>query len=144
MPPAKNGLKVCSKCKIERPVSEFSKCKREKDGLQYHCKYCQNPRKTARRTHQFRSINGEKKCSKCFKILSTENFYKNHQCFDGLHPWCKECYKIYVRNRPSEGRSCRKILLKHHEDLKHDPERLSTKFIADVVGCRCRRLEEKE
>jgi hypothetical protein len=33
---------------------------------------------------------------------------------------------------------CENILKKHHDDLKDDPERLSTKFIADVAGCSCR------
>ena len=33
-------MKICSKCKIEKDFSEFSKCKQEKDGLQYICKQC--------------------------------------------------------------------------------------------------------
>ena len=34
-------------------------------------------------------------------------------------------------------RSCALILLKHHEDLKDDPERLRTGFIAKLSGCAC-------
>lgn len=33
--------KICSKCGRELPLSEFNKCKRQKDGLQYQCKECQ-------------------------------------------------------------------------------------------------------
>ena len=33
-------MKVCSKCKIEKPGSEFSKCAAKKDGLHPHCKPC--------------------------------------------------------------------------------------------------------
>lgn len=32
--------KWCSKCKTSKPVSEFNKSKKEKDGLQYWCKDC--------------------------------------------------------------------------------------------------------
>ncbi len=39
--------------------------------------------------------------------------------------------------------SCEDILKNHHERLKHDPERLSTKFIADVAGCSCRIVKKK-
>lgn len=33
--------KVCSKCKRELPITEFSKHRRSKDGLQCSCKQCQ-------------------------------------------------------------------------------------------------------
>lgn len=35
-------VKVCSKCKIEKPLSEFSKSISTKDGLQSICKRCVN------------------------------------------------------------------------------------------------------
>jgi hypothetical protein len=35
---------------------------------------------------------------------------------------------------------CRMILKVHHEEMKDDPERLTTKFIAKMVGCKCRRV----
>ncbi|MNQ24566.1 HNH endonuclease [compost metagenome] len=34
-------MKACSKCKIVKTFTDFSKSAREKDGLQYHCKACQ-------------------------------------------------------------------------------------------------------
>jgi hypothetical protein len=33
-------VKVCTKCKIEKPFDEFCKDKIRKDGLTYKCKYC--------------------------------------------------------------------------------------------------------
>jgi len=34
-------MKVCTKCKIEKNKSEFSKYKNKKDGLQLYCKKCE-------------------------------------------------------------------------------------------------------
>ena len=33
-------MKVCSKCKVEKELSEFSKCNKVKDGLSSRCKSC--------------------------------------------------------------------------------------------------------
>ena len=33
-------MKKCPVCKMKKPFSEFHKCKRNKDGLQYYCKDC--------------------------------------------------------------------------------------------------------
>lgn len=33
-------MKKCSKCKVEKSLSEFGRSKNEKDGLQYRCKAC--------------------------------------------------------------------------------------------------------
>ena len=34
--------KICTKCKIEQPLTKYSKLKRTKDGLQPRCKFCNN------------------------------------------------------------------------------------------------------
>ncbi len=34
--------KICGNCKENKPRSEFTKCSRAKDGLQWHCKVCYN------------------------------------------------------------------------------------------------------
>ena len=36
--------KVCTTCKIEKEITEFSKDKNEKDGYTYNCKVCRNKR----------------------------------------------------------------------------------------------------
>ena len=35
----------------------------------------------------------EKKCSKCGRTLSLDNFYKRTSAKDGVQPYCKECHK---------------------------------------------------
>lgn len=37
-----SDTKQCSKCKVEKPISEFSKNKRKVDGLEMYCKSCRN------------------------------------------------------------------------------------------------------
>ena len=33
-------MKTCTKCKIEKPFSDFYRCKATKDGVQFYCKEC--------------------------------------------------------------------------------------------------------
>jgi len=40
MPQLVKMEKVCSKCKLSKPLSEFSKDKSKKDGLHYTCRSC--------------------------------------------------------------------------------------------------------
>lgn len=48
-------MKTCSKCKVEKPESEFYKNRRHKDGLAYYCKGCSDAS-----TEQYRLDNPEK------------------------------------------------------------------------------------
>ena len=36
--------KKCTSCKVQKPTTQFSKCKSTRDRLQYHCKECQSIR----------------------------------------------------------------------------------------------------
>ena len=41
--PLLNKMKVCTKCRVEKPLSEYSRASKKlksKDGLQYYCKEC--------------------------------------------------------------------------------------------------------
>ena len=40
MPRAVNGRKICTKCRVEKAVEEFSICQSSPDDLQYRCKAC--------------------------------------------------------------------------------------------------------
>lgn len=67
--------KICSKCKIEKDITEFWKCKSNKDGLNYYCKKCH--RKSAKEWRIknsikywcYGTINGHKR--RGYKILFT-------------------------------------------------------------------------
>jgi hypothetical protein len=71
-------------------------------------------------------------CGKCKKYIGQRGKLANHHRGE-----------IPIEESRSKN-ACRLILKKHHEDMKNDPERLSTKFIADVAGCSCRVVKEKQ
>ena len=43
-------MKICTKCKEQKPLEAFRKQRSTKDGLKYHCKECDN--KTAKSYYQ--------------------------------------------------------------------------------------------
>lgn len=72
-------MKRCNKCGTEKPIEEFSKYKKSKDGRQAYCKVC-----SAKLFREWRSSNRERYRALCRK------FYK-------AHPERKRTY--WLRNR---------------------------------------------
>jgi len=63
-----------------------------------------------------------KKCSKCKKILSKNNFTKHRGFKDGLDYWCRDCKKeiskIYtIKNKKHISEYLKQYYKKHKEDL---------------------------
>ena len=51
-------------------------------------------------------------CRKCGRELSTENFFKNHTCKDGIDTICKDCKNEYQREwqkKNREKKNARKV-----------------------------------
>ena len=44
-----------------------------------------------------------KQCTKCKKLKSKSEFYKNRTCKDGLSLWCKKCSRKYSQERYRKG-----------------------------------------
>ncbi len=85
--------KRCSKCGIEKSLTEFYKAKGYRHGIDSQCKKC---REEYRRSHPNKhnyipQIEGEKQCSKCGKFFSITNFATNKTCRDGRGSLCKSC-----------------------------------------------------
>jgi hypothetical protein len=91
------------------------------------------------------------KCSKCGVDKEMFDFYKSKITPTGFRSWCKSCFinNINQRRKPRERTepknigitthmSCCNIIKKHHDALRDDPERLSSEFIKELSGCRCR------
>lgn len=80
--------KICSNCGQEKPISEFPKCKRNKDGLDTHCKECRNAKNKA-----YREANKDKVFDLSDPIQQKKCF-----CYKNLQPlWAidnlKKAYK---------------------------------------------------
>lgn len=87
-------MKTCSKCKLERPVSDFVMMKKSKDGLSCYCKSCwclyQKKRYETSKTC-IKELVERKKCTICKQEKSKEDFCRNISSSDGLHYRCKDC-----------------------------------------------------
>jgi len=109
-----NKIKICSRCKIELPISKFSKGT-DKDNLQYWCKNCINqlnqknyqlkyPDRFKKKQLKQKLLNkGLKICSICQIEKSINEFYKDkrHEQ-NALVARCKNCRKNYVKKHTKE------------------------------------------
>lgn len=93
--------KVCTKCGLRKPFSEFSKWRTCVDGRHPYCFSCtsKNPEKRNRISRHNRTteqiqydISTESKvCNKCGERQSFEMFSKDPKLPDGRHSTCRSC-----------------------------------------------------
>lgn len=97
--------KVCAKCKKEKPLGEFHKRKRSKDGHKSRCKIC--------RSEDAKGINpliptpinpGFRTCFTCKEEKKVSEFHVSKHHKDGYKPYCKECRKINTARRYVENK----------------------------------------
>lgn len=134
--------KTCGVCKQTKDVGEFYKRKSSKDGLCWLCKQCDREQsrryKAAKRKIKVCidcgiDITGTKakRCHDCSKTARREYAairYKAHQT--ARREYAARWYK--AQREYAARWFCCAVLNKHHEDLKDDPERLSTGFIKEL------------
>lgn len=116
-------LKTCTGCHEERPLASFSKDARQKDGLFYRCKACENRRLVEYRHRKYGSVdrlaeqNGA--CAICEAPLTLKAAHHDHDhsCCPARTWSASNCAKCF------RGLLCRgcNIGLGHFED---DPARL--------------------
>ncbi len=84
--------KVCSNCKIEKPLTDFHKRKAGKYGRNSQCRKCilLKGKNYRRNKPLIQSDISEKKCSMCGIIKSVTEYYKS-KFGDGYRAYCKEC-----------------------------------------------------
>lgn len=115
----KNELitKICTKCKIEKPISEFHKKLSSKDGFQSRCKECFKNRPS--KQYDINIVNEHikkgtrKTCCKCEVEKPVTEFHKDKKSKDGYNTQCKECRnkasaEWYKRNKEKKKASCKK------------------------------------
>lgn len=84
---------ACRICKIAKPLSEYSKNKREKRGHDSRCKGCavEYYKELERKHAGAENLPTEKSCSMCHITKPMDSFYKAGWSADGRHTRCKEC-----------------------------------------------------
>jgi hypothetical protein len=96
--------KVCSKCGIEKPLSAFSKAKRERRGVVPACKECHScltPEQKQKNQEALDLFNrGFKQCTKCGEIKELKKFGSKRSKKGGLYNYksfCRDCGNAIVR-----------------------------------------------
>jgi hypothetical protein len=109
-------MRICSKCKIEKPPTEFYKSKQDKDGCARYCKNCNS---TYNKKRHF-NLSSAKKLSiqelayqrKCFSFgISKEEYDRK---FEEQHGLCAIC-KQPEQRRSINGKICRLSLDHNHK-----------------------------
>lgn len=95
------GIKTCPGCNTEKPIREFHRMMRSKDGLQTNCKTCTTKRhlvsrerckvKWKGRDQLSKHLTGRKKCCACKLSLSLSEFYPSQCRPDGFSTRCRGC-----------------------------------------------------
>ena len=92
--------KVCTKCKIMKPLEQYHNLKNGVYGKHSNCKTC---RKTYRKELSFnKPIKGKMKCEKCNIIKNVNEFYKDRSKSTGLQSYCINCQKEKVYESSSK------------------------------------------
>lgn len=104
--------KYCPDCCLDRPVSEFTKDTRRKDGLAFYCRSCRvlrdeasrrkrlGPRQHRMRPRDLLVPDGHKWCPDCDGVKLLSEFPTNRAARSGYMTYCKLCHN--VRNRASK------------------------------------------
>ena len=109
-------LKKCTKCKVEKELSEFNKDKSRKSGLQCHCKQCK--KEHFKKHYQPKIKNNQiktdslnrliKECTKCKIEKELNEFSKKKQTKSGFRSSCKQCENEYGKKWREENSKHRK------------------------------------
>jgi hypothetical protein len=121
--------KICTKCKISKPFSAFSRDKQRELGIRSQCKQCQNLGNRIRRngTEEYKikhypSDGVTKVCTECLQEQPVRCFSVKRKAKDGLSPSCKSCCSIHSKSWHSKNKgrcylSSRKAQLKRNFNI---------------------------
>ena len=122
--------KECSCCHKVKPVSEFGKRERSKDGLQSQCKECINKRYQKKKKQTVRNYDDEgnlisKECTCCCEIKPVSKFSVNKRAKDGLCSKCKKCVKKYGENYYQRNKESKR---EYYQENKESRREYSKKY----------------
>lgn len=94
--------KICTTCKVEKPVSEYHKHKDGKFGVTSKCKNC--TKEYRKKYKQMpKTFVSEKHCSYCGQTKTADQFYKNSHSKDGLMSICRVCHNEETKQHRHEN-----------------------------------------
>ncbi len=102
-------MKICSRCKVEKELSEFSKNRARRDGFQHACKEC---RREAEQKYQQTEAGGvaHRKASRNYRLCHPEKIKTRYTINNAL-----VAGKL-TRPSPCEGCLKKRFAQAHHED----------------------------
>lgn len=129
-------MKTCTKCKIEKPKTEYYKALLGKGGLSARCKGCigESNRTCHKVYHPTKKC--MRVCTKCKIEKQESEFHKRSRGKNGLNPECKSCRKIYADTRNSTiemKKHHRKVALKRRYGITSDE--YDNKLKAQAYAC---------
>lgn len=136
-------MKTCSKCKIEKEVSEFTKNKTSKDGLFSQCRKCKNNRVDVNVIEERLKL-GFKTCGTCKVERPLSDFGKQKSSKDGFRYRCRPCRKIYREKNKNEISQRRKIHREKNRDEINKRKREHRKNNPEYYKELYRRARSKE
>jgi 5-methylcytosine-specific restriction endonuclease McrA len=131
-------MKVCKTCKIQKDLTEFSKCSSSKDGLQFRCKACHakwyaanreritehnaaNRERIAARSAEWRSANKERIAAKRAEYYASNKRRINAQCVKyyaaNREKFAEYNAKYYSENRERISESGAKYYVANRETI---------------------------
>ena len=118
-------MKTCTKCKIEKEVTEFSKQKKTKDGLTYACKPC---RKEYDETNKERIKEYRKEYYKNNKEREKEYYKNNKEYFKEYRENNKEYFKEYREKNKERAKEYKKNNKKRRNELRRERRKVDPLF----------------
>lgn len=134
-------VKFCHKCKDEKPISEFQKCRRNKDGLQTYCKRCRTTNADVFDWKKESAERNVRRCSSCRQVLDRSLFYANSRR-------CKQCAKQaasdWKSQNPERARENDKQWREQNKARKKKNDRLYYVRNAEEITSRKRRQYDED
>jgi hypothetical protein len=86
--------KICSKCKIKKPLEGFYEKKTSRDGYENQCKSCRIQGMNGVRNNRCidAPLVAVKNCGSCKETKVASQFFKQRKNHDGLDTICKSCF----------------------------------------------------
>ena len=136
--------KRCTKCGEIKPLTEFHKDVKQRDGHRSWCRSCVKKNGADRRARGARTV-GPFICQNCGEGFYLSPSRAKVSALGGTYPpkYCSaECFRAAPTH--TQRRGVCGILASHHKDLKDDPDRLSTDFLKSLIGGAASNCEASE